>query len=346
MKVILELLGDTTRILNGVEDLEDFRPDSRDRVRELLQQLQLESQRILETEQPESDADEQRQRFLTRALEAITSKEHEVARGILEDAVSEYPRDFEFLNYLGLVCWEQGAIADAESAYHRAVQVVFGDELSRDCVDSGDDTALRVVEGRGLALYRMGELDRALECFEWLGEYFPQNYVGCRYLAGEIHHIQGNIEKAIQRYRRVPVEPAVLYNLGLAHFQSHRLDDAVEVWIRAFVANLHVASMLLDRNPSHEGCTPGYLGSKEYAGEFVDACLRLWHRAPGSIRFLSRCFDHDAVQKHLEQCSERGGAGLLHSGDGAMGCAGWLDQLQDDATIRRLTRRVTERLRV
>ena len=346
MKVLLELLGDTTRLLNGVEGLQDFRPDTRGRVRELLEQLHMESERILATLEDSDGDPDQRAMFLKEAMEAISSKEHDVARGILQDAVSEFPDDFEFLNYLGLVCWEQGDLQGAESAYNRAVQSVFGDELDASTVSGDDEAILRAVEGRALALYRLGNLEPALNCFEWLGTHFGEDYIGCLYLAGEIHHLRGDIPQAIERYQQVPVEPAVLYNLGLAYFQDHRLDQAVETWVRAFVANIHIASILLDRYTTHEGCTPGYLGSKGYAKEFVDACLRLWHEASGSLRFLRRCFEHPRVQSHLDRCNEQGGERLLQAGDGTMECASWLDQLQDEHAVEQISQSVVDRLTV
>ena len=345
MKVILELLGDASRVLNGVEGLGDFRPESRRRVRELLKQLHLESGRILETEDQEEDRDiDGRTMFMERALEAISTNEHEVARGILEDAVSEFPEDFEFLNYLGLVSWEQGDLRQAEMAYHRAVQARFGTGLDAEAVESEEDSALRAVEGRALALYRLGELEKALEYFEWLGEHFSEQYVGCRYLAGEVHHLRGDVEAAISWYERVPVEPAVLYNLGLARYQNHQLDEAAFTLIRAFVSNVHIARILLGRYGPQKSCTPGYLGSEAYAREFVDACLRLWHASEGGVHFLERCFDHGLVQSHLQQCSERGGRQLLQAGDGAMECDGWLQQLQDEGTLRNMTQKVLRRM--
>ncbi len=345
MKVILELLGDASRVLNGVEGLGDFRPDSRRRVRELLTQLHIESGRILETgvdeEMEEFDG---RALFLEKALEAISTSEHDVARGILEDAVSEFPEDFEFLNYLGLVAWEQGELRQAEIAYHRAVQAVFGSGLDVEAAKEADESVLRAVEGRALALYQLGDLDRALEYFEWLGEHFSDEYVGCRYLAGEVHHLQGNIRQAISWYERVPVEPAVLYNLGLARYESHQLEEAAHTLIKAFVSNIHIAKNLLGRYGGHASCTPGYLGSESYAKEFVDACLRLWHGSEGSLHFMERCFDHVLVQSHLKQCSERGGRQLLQAGDGTMECSGWLEQLQDEGTLRNMAQKVLRRM--
>lgn len=331
-------------MLNGVEGLQDFRPDSRPRVIELLKQLQCESERILATE--DQDAQIQGAQVVVQAaLEAISNGEHDRARQVLEEGVMDHPKDFEIVNYLGLVAWEQGDLRGAEVAYQRAIEVVFGDELNREAVDDGQDPALRAVEGRALALYRLGDLDEALACFEWLGEHFPSNYVGCRYLAGEIYHLRGDIPRAIEWYEQVPVEPAVLYNLGLAMFEAHRLDEAVRTMIRAMVSNVHIASRLLGRYSAQASCTPGYLGSETYAAEFVDACRRLWHRAEGSFHFLERTFDHRKVQAHLEQCREQGGSQLLQAGDGAMNCSGWLEQLQDERSLSRMSQKVVQRLR-
>ncbi len=346
MKVLLELLGDAGQVLSGVDGLNDFRPESRDRVRKLLKQLQIEADRILASEAAAMEIPEGREIFFQRALEAISHGEHQIARGILEDAIMEFPEDFEFLNYLGLVCWEQGDLESAGRTYHRAVQVVFPDGLDTDCVDGDDDPVLRAVEGRALASYRLGNLDLAVKYFEWLGDNFEQEYVGCRYLAGEIHHLRGDIEEAIRWYERVPVEPAVLYNLGLARYENNELDQACYTLIRAFVANIHIATSLLGRYSTQKGCTPGYLGSRAYAAEFVDACRRLWHAAPASLHFVECCFDHGAVRTHLDRCSEQGGARLLQTGDGMMKCSGWLDQLQDESTLRDLSQRLVRRIRM
>lgn len=345
MKVLLELLGDVGRVLNGVEGLSDFRPESRERVRELLTQLKFESERILESSGDVGEAKAGREAFLQRSLEAISTQEYEVARGILEDAVSAFPEDFEFLNYLGLIAWEQEDLRGAELAYHRAVQIVFGDDLDVECVSGEDDPVLRAVEGRALSLYRLGEFEKALIYFRWLGTNFPGQYIGCRYLAGEIHQLRGETEKAIECYEGVPVEPAVLYNLGLAHFENDALEEAAYTLLRAFVANVHIVSYLLDSYTYRKPCTPGYLGSETYAEEFANACMRLWHRASGSLHFLEGCFEHSLVKTHLQHCSEKGGTQLLQVGDGTMECDGWLDQLQDEPTLRHIAQRVLERLR-
>lgn len=346
MKVVLELLGDAGRVLSSVEGLNDFRPESRERVRELLTQLKLEAERVLECDEEGASESSEREDFVQRSLEAISMRHYEEARKVLEEAVSVFPEDFEFLNYLGLVAWEEEDLQGAATAYHCAQEAVFGDQLDPKKVQGGEDPALRAVEGRALCLYRMGELEEALKLFRWLGENFPDEYVGCLYLAGEVHHLRGEVREAIDCYRRVPVEPAVLYNLGLAHMEDHDLERAVFTLIRAFVANVHVVSFLLGRYAYRKPCTPGYLGSESYAEEFVNACRRLWHREPGSLAILEACFDHGLVRNHLQNCSEQGGTGLLSIGDGTMECDGWLEALQDDASLQQMTRQVLERVRL
>lgn len=346
MKVLLELVGDAARVLSHVDGLGDFRPESRERVRELLLQLQVEAERILEGDAPAGEVNQgRRTNFMQQALEAISTQNYEVARGVLEDAVIAFPEDFEFLNYLGLIAWEQGDLERAERAYHLAEQVVFGEGLEAAQVADDEEPALRAVEGRALCLYRLGDWEQALGYFQWLGVNFPEQYVGCRYLAGEIHHLRGEIDQAIDCYQSVPVEPAVLYNLGLAYFEKDHLGEAIYTLIRAFVANIHVVSFLLGRYAYHKPCTPGYLGSESYAQEFTEACQRLWHQAPGSIHFLEQCFDHTLVRAHVRECGEEGGSRLLQFGDGTLEGDGWLNELQDETKLRQISEQVLRRLR-
>ncbi len=344
MKVLLELLGDTSRVLENVNGLEDFRPESRQRVSELLIHLASESDRILSAEvADEAQGPGERHFFVEKALKAISNGEYREARACLEDGLEAYPGDFEMLNHLGLVAWEQDQLREAEVAYAKAMDVVFEGGLDTACVEGPADPALRAVEGRALALYRVGDFNEALGLFEWLGEHFPSQYVGCRYLAGEIHHLQGSLEVALKWYDEVPVEPAVLYNKGLALYQSHRVEEAAFTLVKAFVSNIHIATGLLGRYTPKRGCTPGYLGSERYANEFVDACRRLWHQAKGSLRFLQVCFDHRRVEEHLRRCSEQGGQHLLQGAEGSMNCHGWLSELQDDRSLEEMANAVATR---
>jgi tetratricopeptide (TPR) repeat protein len=344
MKVLLELLGDACQLLSGLESLGELRPDSRERVQALVHQLQFETTRLLEAP-VEDSAKSRRDRALQRGLEALAREEFERAREVFEKSLEEFPGDDEFAGYLGLIAWEQGDIEAAERAYRHAASLVFPDGIeSARPVMERYAPGLRSVEGQALCLYRMGRLEEAVTLFEALARKEPADYVGCHYLAGEIYHNLGQLDLALAHYRLVPVEPAVLYMLGLAHFQRDELELCAGHLIRAFVSNVHVACFLLGRFGYHRSCMPGYLGSEAYAEEFVEACAPLWQSAQGAFTFLGRCFDHALVQSHLQQCADRGGEQLISFGDGASEQEGWLEQVQDAGYLKSLVERVLQRL--
>lgn len=344
MKVLLELLGDACRVLKGVDSLHEFRPESRDRMRELLGQLRLELDRLLDADTKADPELAGREPYLQRALEAIAGQDYQQARTVLAEAVARFPKDFEFLSYLGLIAWEQGDLVEAERSYRGAMEVVFEGGLNAAEVQGADDPVLRAVEGRALCLYRLGELDSARRHFEWLGKNFPEQYIGCLFLAGEAYHRMGLLREALRCYEAVPMEPAVLYNRGLALYSCDRLEESAYALIEGFVANIYVATTLLGRFSYRRPCTPGYLGSEAYAEELVEACASLWHGAAGSVRFMERCFDHALVQAHLQQCGDQGGTRLLQAGESGVETDAFLEQLHDAGTLQSMARRVVQRL--
>lgn len=344
MKVLLELLGDTCQLLTGLDNLNELRPESRERVQALIHQLHFESERLL-LAPVEDSAKLGRDRILQGGLEALAREDFDRAREIFEAALEEIPGDDEFYGYLGLIAWEQNDLDRAEAAYAQAVQLVFpeGVEAAKPGAERYG-AGLRSLEGQALCLYRLKRLDEAVTLFETLAEKEPVDYVGCHYLAGEIYHHLGQLDLAVTHYKRVPVEPAVLYNLGLAHFQRDELEKAAVHLIRGFVSNVHVACFLIGRYGYHRSCMPGYLGSEAYAEEFVDACVPLWQLAQGAFNFLERCFDNALVQSHLLQCAERGGEQIISFGDGRSEQEGWFEQIQDEAFLSGLVERVLQRL--
>ena len=314
MKVLLELLGDVTQLLSAVDSLDEIRVDSRPRLESLLQSLGENSARLLAPVQ-EAAAREpaRRDELFQRALEAIARDQLDEARAILSSAVRLFPQDAELHNHLGLVAWEQGEIAEAAEHYARGIEAGFPREQALDWFADRNRSYLRAMEGRALALYRLGRNREALPIFEALASMNPADYSGCRYLAGEIRHGDGDLTAAIAEYRLVPVEPAVLYNLGLAYFQDGQVQEAASIFIRAFTANSHIAGLLVDTPYAFEVHGPGYLASEAYAHEFVAACRELW-ADPSARRFLSRCFEHPLVQSHLRQAARRMVEHALHTG--------------------------------
>lgn len=317
MKVLLELLGDVAKLLGALDELDSLRPEARGQIMALLETLNDESERLMA---PRHDA-ARREEFFSRALEAIAHQRFEEAEAILAVGVQRFPEDVEFHNHRGLVAWELGDIEGAVEHYHRAMNYGFPTGAV-DWFDPSSMPFLRAMEGKALGLYRLGEHREARDLFESLASMNPAQFCGCRYLAGEILHKEGEVERALETYRLVPSEPAVVYNIGLAHFQLGDRARAAQIWVSAFVANPHIAHGLMKRGDAPMASVPGFVASADYADEFLDACADLWHSTPGAVRFLSRCYENPLVQAHLTHCTRRVMESVLQDGPGVLG-DGW-----------------------
>jgi len=305
MKVLLELLGDAAHALSKLDEIDDLRPDAREKLRSVLERIADESSaridELAEAESCETREDGERDELLERALATLARERHQEAESMLRRGLEEHSSDIELLNHLGLACWEQGKLGAAEGAYGRAMEAGLK-ALER----TGDNRCshpsseyLRAVEGRALCLYRLEQFDRAVTLFATLGSAAPDQYAGCYYLAGEIRHLQGRSEKAVDYYRRSPDEPSVHYNMGLALYDLGCHEEAARTMIRGFAGNPYIASLLLDRESGESAGPGGYLGSATYAEEFIAACSKLWKGQRGALRFLERCFEHPSVREFL-----------------------------------------------
>jgi tetratricopeptide (TPR) repeat protein len=350
MKVLLEILDDARQMLATLDDLNGMRPETRQEIKVILEGLCDESARLMrgsgraEEAAPEQDRERARAWLMQRALEAIASGDYERAMEFLQEGCEAFPDDPEFPTHCGLVCWEQGMVEEAEAHYAAAMSVSFPDarDGSIGWRDQKNRAFLRAMEGRALCLYKLGEHEEALPFFDALANMNTAEYTGCRYLAGEIRHLEGDPEGAIEDYQLGPMEPATLYNLGLARFQAGYHQKAATTFIRAFVANSHVASLLLGRDTNRESALPGYLGSKGYAREFVDACGAIWNGEDGALEFIGDCFDHPQVVRYLEECREKG-ADVLEGSHSARGQEDWLGQLTPDSDVEIIAHAVSTR---
>ncbi len=338
MKVLLELLGDVSQLLSALDDLESIRPESRAKMRSLLETLHDETARLAG---PKHDT-ARREEMFGRALEAIAHQRLEEAREILEAAVEVFPDDCELHNHLGLVAWESGDIESAERHYRDAVVAGFPEDET-DWFAARSRPFLRAMEGRALALYRLGRAEEALGLFDSLASMNPAEFAGCRYLAGEIRHKRGEVEAALGDYRLVPTEPAVLYNIGLALFQLGRREEAAQTWVTAFVANRHIAHALLRRPDAPDTSMPGFLASESYAAEFVDAVSDLWGSVAGSRAFLARCYDHPLVQAHLVHCTRRVMEDVLQMGPGGLR-DGWYHEVAQSKQVGPIVKSIMEHM--
>jgi tetratricopeptide (TPR) repeat protein len=373
MKVLLEILDDASQLLTALDRIDDLRPETRHKLEALLEGLCEESTRLLRSEpnspapvsadkardsvedtHPEEGVSEPtsgerferrcREWLLQRSLEALAGQDYDRALKYLSEGAETFPDDAEFHNHLGLVHWELGNFEKASEAYANAMAAGFptadGDV---DWRDPDNHDYLRAMEGRALCLCRLERHQEALSLFDALANMNIVDYGGCRYMAGEIRHMAGDLDAAIEDYRLGPVEPASLYNLGLALFENGESEAAAGTFIRAFVSNIHVVHLICGRQRDAQSCVPGYLGSPDYAHDFVGACAKLWSGREDAIDFMEGCFDHPLVEAYLAQCQEDGGESMLEHEPADQGQATWLDVLTDQRCVEGLAESVIKR---
>ena len=314
MNVLLDLLEDATELLDNLDDVEELRASTRRRLHRLLTTLISRSNELVESleehDEPASEVGspvesevEPGEARLQRGLAALARDRLDDARDVFREAVEEDPHDIESLNHLALTCWESGDIAAAATWYERAMQAGL-----RSLESSGDSTPkppsrdyVQAIEGRALALYRLGELDEAASLFEAIVGMPVAKSEGCRYLVGEIRHRQGRPGEAVDWYRSAAPEPSVWYNHALALWQLDAPVDAAEMLIRAFRANRHIAGRLAgDPVSTDEKNAAGYLGSPGYADEYMDACRGLWSSAEAT-ELIADCWNDPNVQRYLDE---------------------------------------------
>lgn len=310
MKALLELVDKLLYLIDAHEELREVSTIPSRELCSLLEALAREAVSMATTLRQDLDARDadttfaiRREELLQHALQAIAHARFDEAEDRLEDALQEFPDHHEYYNHLGLIAWERDDMERAERYYARAAELCLAQMGALDLgwAQGNNRGYLRALEGRALCLYRMGQLEPARELFETLASTHVPEYQGCHYLAGEICHIHDDLSGAIERYLRSPSEPSVLYNLALAHFQSHQLERAATTFIRAFSLNPHICDALLDRpllmDADHGA--HGYLSSPMYAEEFIDACGALWHQAEDARAFMGRCYEDPLVQRQL-----------------------------------------------
>ncbi len=310
MKALLELVDKLLYLIDAHEELKEVSTIPSRELSSVLEGLAKEAVVMATSIREDLDSREaditlasRREELLQHALEAIAMGHYDEAEQRLESAISEFPDHHEYYNHLGLIAWERDDMKHAELYYARAAELCLCQMGALDLGWSQGNNRgyLRAIEGRALCLYRMERYDEARDLFETLAGTCVPEYQGCHYLAGEICHLQGSYQEAIDRYLQAPSEPSVLYNLALAYFQSHQLEQSAVAFIRAFTGNGHVCDLLLERALASdlEQSMQGYLGSTMYAEEFIDACGSLWGDVDDAKAFMARCYDDPLVRQTL-----------------------------------------------
>ncbi len=165
-------------------------------------------------------------RVLRSQAELLAAQgDRERAAGTLERAAELAPKSGETFHELGAVYQGLGRFADAERAYHRAINLRPGFWLTPDAL--------------GRMYFGQGRYDEAANSFRHVIECVPRSTVGYNVL-GVIQFLQDDLEASRLTFERsVEVDSTdnyfALSNLGTLHFNAARFADAITVYERALV---------------------------------------------------------------------------------------------------------------
>jgi len=340
MKLVIDVLNDARQLLEGLDSIGEMRAGTREKLREIVTSIRGEANRLV-GELDELDdgsspyratpgsADHNTEELVQRGLTALADQNYDEAETWFQRAHRSDPDAPEYLNYLGLLAWERDSYQQAIEYYGEAMDAALagtdsdtGGSATNLAVptDGGmtlspGDIYARAMEGRALSLYQAEAFERAAELFDCLATMYPNNYASCRYLEGEARHADGAPKRALEAYRRAPEEPALLYNRGLARWQTGSHVRCVRDLLDAVASNDHIAREIaaLSDPQITAGRTEGgdsqrgYLSSRQYAEDYLDACRSFWQRPGAKLprRVLAMCLEDGRAREYVE--AVRGG---------------------------------------
>lgn len=369
MKLVIDVLNDARQLLEGLDSIGEMRTGTREKLREIVTSIRTEADRIvreLDEQGPHSAKNESAghdtEELVQRGLTALADQHYDEAETWFQRAHRADPTAPEYLNYLGLLAWERDSYREAIDYYGEAMDAALagtesptGGSDSNPCLadDSGmtlspGDVYARAMEGCALSLYQAEAFERAAELFDCLATMYPDDYASCRYLEGEAQHAGGAPKRALEAYRRAPEEPALLYNRGLAHWQTGSHVRCVRDLLDAVASNDHIArqvaassdSQLTAARTDPGDSQRGYLSSRQYAEDYLDACRSFWHRPGAKLprRVLAMCLEDGRAREYVEAVrgGRLGSAGPSRPGNSPSG--------RDSKPTERLARRLLSEL--
>lgn len=207
--------------------------------------------------------------------------------------------------------YDLGRLERAERDYMRALRVAkesLGTKSRRRrwWIDADTRPYLTALRGKGLCRYWLGDWPGAVESFQRLLQLAPTDPLDARYMLGEAHFRDGDVDRAIRVWQEMRDDPDALYNLGLAYFYRGEFARAVHAFRSAIFENLFLVARLtnseiLSTVPRTSGTHVKGMDTEGLAADYLDRCGDLWRGRPILSRFLRAIYEHPLVKADVEQ---------------------------------------------
>jgi tetratricopeptide (TPR) repeat protein len=224
-----------------------------------------------------------------------------IAKRMFRELIGKYPEHVDAYHHLALTWYRQGNMAKAAEVWKHGTEFALklfpaNFSMKRDRLMWGfleNRPFLRLYQGYGLSLMKMGQSEKALEVFENMLAMNPNDNQGVRGLVVECNFGLNRPEAVLalcDRYRTDGMEQ-LAYGRPLALFQLGRIQEAAKALRRARKFLPLIAEELVKtthKRPDGWNEERITLGGKDQAYDYWKEHGKYWQDTPGAIAFLRK----------------------------------------------------------
>lgn len=219
----------------------------------------------------------------------------------LEQLLGEDPENLEVYNALSTLYWEDELKDMASEFYEKAYKLASalipsGFKGQIPWLELGNRAFLRVAHGHLLCLMHEGKARSAQALANKLLRWSPEDYLGVRFLMGDIKFIQGDYTGAMKHYLKyADNQPVQWYQAALIAFKNEDFVSACTYLRRGIAWVPYVAEGILGRTQfvDHLYWHSTNLVTAEAAVEYLESWPRSWSEE--EMDFVDWVFNHSSV---------------------------------------------------
>lgn len=242
------------------------------------------------------------------ALELIESGDAKKAINRLRAIIKQDPDFIDAYNSIGEDFLERDKPEKAREYYGKAYEIgkraipkEFDGKMKWGFLENRP--FLRTMSGLGRCYSELKRLDDAIELFEAILAYNPNDNQGVRYLLGDLYLQKGKYDMAdIYFMDNADHYPPYRYSYGLSLFnQGRHADSIIQFWL-GFYENIYIAELILNHHPVIDYDIFHFSNFEEpdIAKEYCQSTFAIWMKNKKAIKFLGEVFLNDSIKNGIE----------------------------------------------
>lgn len=165
---------------------------------------------------------------------------------------------------------------------------------------------LRAMHGLGLSHIRLFQLSEAINVFERILAYNPDDNQGVRFIIGDLYLSIKNNQKADYYFKDNLDFPPYRYSYGLSLFQQRRYIESIFQFWLGFYENIYILEHILDHYPIIKYDISHFTSDAmpEIAKQYYSMNFSLWFLEKKAKQFLQMIYESFSVQAGIQAIFE------------------------------------------